>query len=201
MSTLLERPTKEQIALLPPFPGLSLNQIVVLESAAQFEQAYGAIESEQFVGFDTETKPSFTKGAESTGPHVVQFALRDRAFIVQRDRGQPLPFLKAVIESRAIVKVGFGLRSDRGPLLHRLGIAFGAAVELTETLRTLRYKHALGAKAAVAIVLGQRLQKSKSVTTSNWASPTLKPNQLLYAANDAYAALSVFRALGSPDDR
>jgi hypothetical protein len=56
----------------------------------------------------------------------------------------------------------------------------------------------MGAKAAVAIVLGQRLQKSKSVTTSNWASAELKPNQLLYAANDAYAALCVFRALGSP---
>jgi ribonuclease D len=106
-----------------------------------------------------------------------------------------VPFLSSVIASQAIVKVGFGLRSDRGPLRRRLGIEFGAAVELTETLRALRYKHALGAKAAVAVVLGQRLQKSKAVTTSNWASPTLKPNQLLYAANDAYAALSVFRAL------
>jgi ribonuclease D len=197
-SPFIERPTKEQIALLPPFSSLSLHQIVVLQSSAQFRDAYVAIESEKFVGFDTETKPTFTKGAEATGPHVVQFALRDRAFIVQLDRGEPLPFLSSVIESRAIVKVGFGLKSDRGPLLRKLGIGFGAAVELTETLRALRYKHALGAKAAVAIVLGQRLQKSKSVTTSNWASPTLKPNQILYAANDAYAALSVFRALGSP---
>lgn len=197
-STLLERPTKEQIALLPPFTGLSLSQIVLLQSPAQFQDAYVAIEGEKFVGFDTESKPTFVKGAEATGPHVIQFALRDRAFIVQLDRGQPLPFLSSVIESRAIVKVGFGLKSDRGPLFRKLGIEFGAAVELTETLRALRYKHALGAKAAIAIVLGQRLQKSKSVTTSNWASPTLKANQLLYAANDAYAALSVFRALGSP---
>ena len=198
-SSLLERPTKEQIALLPPFPGLSLSQIVVLQTGDQFRDAYDAIESQKFVGFDTETKPTFTKGAEETGPHVVQFALRDRAYIVQIGRGQPLPFLSAVIESHAIVKVGFGLKSDRGPLLRRLGIEFGAAVELTETLRALRYRHALGAKAAVAIVLGQRLQKSKSVTTSNWASPVLKPNQLLYAANDAYAALSVFRTIA--DDR
>ena len=194
-SHFLERPTKEQIALLPPFPGLSLNQIVVLQTPDQFRDAYLAIERETFVGFDTETKPTFTKGAEATGPHVVQIALRDRAYIVQIDRGQPVPFLSSVIASQSIVKVGFGLRSDRGPLRRRLGIEFGAAVELTETLRALRYKHALGAKAAVAVVLGQRLQKSKAVTTSNWAWPTLKPNQLLYAANDAYAALSVFRAL------
>ena len=197
-SELLERPTKEQIALLPPFAGLSLNQIVLLRSPTQLEDAYRSIEREKFVGFDTETKPTFSKGAEATGPHVIQFALRNRAFIVQLGREPPLPFLKSVIESQEIVKVGFGLKSDRGPLFRSLGVKVGAAVELTGTLRTLRYKQALGAKAAVAIVLGQRLQKSRSVTTSNWASPTLKPSQLLYAANDAYAALCVFRALGSP---
>ena len=197
-SDLLERPTKEQIALLPPFVGLSLNQIVVLRSPAQLDEAYRSIEREKFVGFDTETKPTFAKGSEATGPHVVQFALRNQAFVVQLGKEPPLPFLKAVIESQEIVKVGFGLTSDRASLLRSLGVRVGASVELTETLRGLRYKHALGAKAAVAIVLGQRLQKSKSATTSNWASPTLRPNQLLYAANDAYAALSVFLALGSP---
>ena len=159
---------------------------------------FRAIEREKFVGFDTETKPTFKKGAEAAGPHVVQFAIQNRAFIVQLGKEPPVPFLKSVIESREIVKVGFGLKSDRAPLFRTLGIKVGAAVELTATLRALRYKQALGAKAAVAIVLGQRLQKSRSVTTSNWAFPTLKPNQLLYAANDAYAALCVFRALGSP---
>jgi len=197
-SDLLERPNKEQIGLLLPFVGLALDQIVVLRSDAQFEDAFRAIEGEKFVGFDTESKPTFAKGAAATGPHVIQFALQNRAFVVQLSEQPPLPFLKAVIESQAIVKVGFGLTSDREPLFRRLGIRLGAAVELTETLRALRYKHALGARAAVAIVLGRRLQKSKSVTTSNWSSSVLKPNQLLYAANDAYAALCVFRALGSP---
>lgn len=195
---LLERPTREQIALLPPFAGLALHQIVVLRSPAQFDDAFRAIEKEKFVGFDTESKPTFTKGAEATGPHVVQLALRHVAYIVQLGKEPTLPFLKSVIESRDIVKVGFGLKSDRGPLFRSLGIRLGATVELTATLRALRYKEALGAKAAVAIVLGQRLQKSKAVTTSNWASPELKPSQLLYAANDAYAALCVFRALELP---
>lgn len=197
-SDLLERPTREQVALLPPFPGLSLGQIAVLRSPAQFEEAFLAIKTEGVVGFDTETKPTFTKGAEATGPHVIQFALKDRGFIVQIGDKPPLSFLSSVIGSSGIVKVGFGLKSDRGPLFQKFGIKLGATVELTQALRVLRYKHALGAKAAVAVVLGQRLQKSKSVTTSNWAAAILKPNQLLYAANDAYAALVVFQALGSP---
>jgi hypothetical protein len=34
------------------------------------------------------------------------------------------------------------------------------------------------------------------VTTSNWSQPQLTPQQMLYAANDAYAALKVLEALG-----
>jgi len=110
----------------------------------------------------------------------------------------PLDILKAVIESKTIVKVGFGLRSDRGLLRRNLGIRIDSAVDLTEPLRALHYKQALGARAAVAIVLGQKLHKPKTITLSNWSAPVLRPKQILYAANDAYAALAVFRALGSP---
>ncbi|MEN8166711.1 MAG: 3'-5' exonuclease domain-containing protein 2, partial [Pseudomonadota bacterium] len=54
-------------------------------------------------------------------------------------------------------------------------------------------------RAAVAIMFNKRLQKSKSVSTSNWALPLLKPNQQLYAANDAYAALKILQALKKPE--
>jgi ribonuclease D len=36
------------------------------------------------------------------------------------------------------------------------------------------------------------------VTTSNWSQPRLTPQQMLYAANDAYAALKVLEALDLP---
>jgi ribonuclease D len=55
------------------------------------------------------------------------------------------------------------------------------------------------------MLFNRRFLKSKSVTTSNWAMKELTERQLLYAANDAYAALKVYHALearkdpGSPD--
>lgn len=198
MTDLRDRPSKDEVALLPPFEGLSLKQIVLLKTANQLHDAFRSIEREGFVGFDTEARPSFTPGSVRDGPHVIQFAVRRRGFIVQVGTTPPLDFLKAVIESQTIVKVGFGLKSDRGLLRRTLGVKLGAAVDLTKPLRALRYKQALGAKAAVAIVLGQKLHKPKSITLSNWSAPVLKPRQILYAANDAYAALAVFQALGSP---
>jgi ribonuclease D len=58
-------------------------------------------------------------------------------------------------------------------------------------------KH-LGVKTAVGLVFNQRFTKSKKITTSNWSLPQLTSQQLLYAANDAYAALKVLEALNLP---
>ena len=156
------------------------------------------IHAERFIGFDTESKPTWSKGALRTGPHVIQFALSDRAYIVQTPLGILADPLRSIIESEYIVKIGFGLNSDRGPLFRNLGFRLKTTVELSQVLRVLNYQQKLGVKAAVAIVLGKNLNKPKSITTSNWALPKLSARQLEYAANDAFAALKVFRAMGSP---
>ncbi|MDP2257642.1 MAG: 3'-5' exonuclease domain-containing protein 2, partial [Polaromonas sp.] len=49
---------------------------------------------------------------------------------------------------------------------------------------------------AVAVMFNKRFIKSRKATTSNWANLRLTDAQLVYAANDAYAALRVFEALG-----
>ena len=49
------------------------------------------------------------------------------------------------------------------------------------------------------MVLKARFQKSKRVSTSNWANAQLSDSQLLYAANDAYGAICVLDALNTPD--
>ncbi|MCK9563711.1 MAG: 3'-5' exonuclease domain-containing protein 2 [Bacteroidales bacterium] len=196
-SELKERPTRAEIAQMPLFAGLPLESIEVLRSEVQCEAALARMRKAVFVGFDTESKPTFTSDAVRDGPHVIQFALPDRAYIVQVDARPPLAFLRQVLESDKIIKVGFGLKSDRELLYRNLGIRLDGTVELTQVLRQLRYRDALGLKAAVAVVLGQQLHKPKSVTTSNWAAPNLSARQLLYAANDAYASLAVFLAMDS----
>jgi ribonuclease D len=194
-----ERPTPDQIAELPAFDALPLERITVVRDVQQAERALRAIEQAGVVGFDTEAKPTFTRDAVRDGPHVIQLATTNEAFIVQVDAATPVEFLRAVLESPTIVKVGFGLDSDEGPLRRKLGIGLHTTVDLSQSLRRLGYKQALGAKVAVAVVLGRRLLKSKSVTTSNWALAQLSAAQLVYAANDAYAALKVYEAMPEPD--
>ena len=53
----------------------------------------------------------------------------------------------------------------------------------------------MGARAAVGLVFKQRFAKSKKITTTDWSQHELTQQQMLYAANDAYAALKVLEAL------
>lgn len=190
-------PTKAETALLEPFAGLPLESIVVPATQAEFVTAAAEIASCPFVGFDTESRPTFNKGETSAGPHVVQFATPDKAYIFQLHRADGLEVLLQLLASTTVVKVGFDLKSDQGHLHRRLGIRAGAILDLNTLFRQEGY-HSVGVRAAVALVLNQRFRKSKHVTTSNWALRELTPNQLLYAANDAYAALMVLRALNKP---
>lgn len=103
---------------------------------------------------------------------------------------------KAVLESSQLLKVGFGLSSDRSRLRSRLGIELRHYIDLGTTLRYQGKKGQVGLRGAVAAVLGARVSKSRSVSTSNWANRTLTDAQKHYAANDAHAALQVFLAFG-----
>jgi len=197
-SNTLPRPSKGEISELPAFEGLPIDRIHLVRSQSEVEFATRKLTEARFIGFDTETKPTFTKEAVRSGPHVIQFATLEHAFIVQVGAPGLLGFLKDVIESTVMVKVGFGLKSDRAPLSSQLKIHLRASVDLSHTIRNLGYSQAVGVKAAVAIILGRKLAKPKSMTTSNWAKPELRPNQLMYAANDAHAALAVFNAMGRP---
>jgi ribonuclease D len=194
---LLDRPTSEQIAALPTYEALLPARIHVLRTGAQLEFAERELRAAMHVGFDTESKPVFVAGAPQTGPDVIQFATMDDAFIVQAAAPGTADFLRAMIESDEIVKVGFGLASDRPQIQRRFGLRLGQSIDLSHMVRRLGFSQAVGLKTAVAIVLGQRLPKSKRATTSNWASPNLSAQQLQYAANDAHASLMIYRALSA----
>lgn len=188
-------PGKAEIALMEPFVGLDLDRIRVPENKAEFASAAAEIAASGLVGFDTESKPTFTVGEVSTGPHVVQFALHDKAYLFQLHRTECVPYLLELLESQTLIKVGFGLRSDRSHILARLGIHFNAVVDLNTVFSMDGYHKEMGVRAAVGLVLKRRFAKSRSVTTSNWAQPRLTPQQMRYAANDAFAALKVLEAL------
>ena len=200
MNTRKLTPSKAESALLEPFVGLPLERIYVPVTAADFAAATAAIKAAGVAGFDTESKPVFDRGVVSDGPHVVQFALADCAYLFQPHRAEGRPFLAELLQSEAVLKVGFDLKSDRGQIHAKLGVTLGAVLDLNFVFRADGHRNTTGVRAAVALVFNQKFHKSKAVTTSNWSVHALSPKQMLYAANDAYAALKVLMELNRPYD-
>ena len=180
-------------AELPDYAGIALADIVLVTSARLAAEALAALMAAPVVGFDTESKPTFLKGEVSTGPHLIQLATATRAYLFPLAQWPSTRELKTILESTHLLKVGFGLGNDRSALQSRLGIDLANVLDLGEVLRGQGHRGTVGAKVAVAHFFGQRLQKSKSVGTSNWATPRLAERQLLYAANDAQVALRVYQ--------
>lgn len=188
-------PTKAETALLEPFPGLPPERIHVPRTKAECAAAQKEILAAGVAGFDTEAKPTFRPGEKSGGPHVVQFALTDKAYIFQLHHRDCLKVVASLLESERVLKVGFGLRNDHGQIRDRLGVKANEVLDLDHVFRKRGYPREIGVRAAMGAVLKKGFPKSKSITTSNWAAAELTPKQLRYAANDAFAALKIHEAL------
>jgi len=195
----LKGPSKTETALLPAFEGLSAKCILVPTTKEECQAAVKEITAAGVCGFDTEAKPTFRKGQKSEGPHVVQFSLTDKAYILQLHHSECEKAAAEIIASKDVLKVGFGLKNDHGQIRHRLGITLDHTLDLDQTFRKLGYSGQIGVRGAIGVLLKQCFKKSKSTTTSNWAQKQLTPRQLTYAANDAYAALKVLEALKADD--
>ncbi len=191
-------PSREEIALLDIFRGLDLRDIQLVATSDEAARAMTALRQLSVVGFDTESKPTFLKNEVSTGPHTVQLASLDRAWVFQLHDPDCRAAAAHLLASHALTKVGFGLSGDRAQIRAKFDIEPQAVIDLDNVFKRRGYRNSVGVKTAVALVFGQRFVKSRKQTTSNWSSRNLTEAQLCYAANDAYAAMRVFAALEIP---
>jgi ribonuclease D len=196
MHTRHPTPDKDAIALLPPFERLGLDRITLVNTGAQASQAYDELVAETAWGFDTESKPTFKVGEQSDGPHILQLSTTERAWVFQLHEPECRAVAAELLALGGIAKAGFGLGDDRKRIIHKLGVEPAGILELNSVFRDRGYRKDMGVKGAVAVLFNRRFIKSKKAATSNWANARLTEPQLVYAANDAYAAIRVFEALG-----
>ncbi len=196
MPTRLLTPDKDAIALLPQFGRLGPDRITLVTTGEQAQDALAQLARAPAWGFDTESKPTFKVGEVSDGPHIVQLSTAQRAWVFQLHQPQCRAVVAQLMQMPGVVKAGFGLGDDRKRIISKLGVEPAGVLDLNTTFRERGYRKDMGVKGAVAVLFNQRFIKSKKAATSNWANPHLTEAQLVYAANDAYAAMRVFDALG-----
>jgi ribonuclease D len=143
---------------------------------------------EGVVGFDTETRPAFRPG-ESYPPSLVQFATASAVYLFQVQQQDLLGVMAEVLSSEKIVKVGVSVTDDIRNLKKLFGFDERSVVDLGKVAKRHGLKQT-GVRNLAGIFLGARIPKGAK--TSNWAVRRLTPQQIAYAATDAWVCRELY---------
>jgi len=168
-------------------------EICLVETPQHLERALADIREEQVVGFDTETRPAFTRG-ESYPPALVQAATARVVYIFQLRQAQVFPVVAELLETARIVKAGVALGRDLRDLKAVVPFSERNVLDLGTLAQRSGLKQT-GVRNLAGMLLGFRIPKGN--TTSNWAAPQLTPAQIAYAATDAWACRELYLRFGS----
>ena len=183
------RISKEEINLLPI--GRWEGPTHLVRTIEEVRAATARLSLTRLLGFDTETRPAFKKG-QKFPPSLLQLATKEEVFLFQvQHTGLPESLL-AILGNPAIVKTGVSLDFDLLSLQEVQPFQPQGFVDLAAIARHRGIKNH-GLRGLAAVVCGIRI--SKSARTTNWANNNLTPQQIQYAATDAWIGREIYRQL------
>lgn len=183
--------SKEEVNSLPLFR--FTGDVVLVSTQDALADALLRMRREWVLGFDTESRPAFHKGGLNS-PALAQVACSDVVFLVQLMQTGLTEDFAALLEDPTILKAGVAVGDDMRLLSKLTPFVPGGVVDLGVAAR----KNGLatqGLRTLAANFLGGRI--SKGAQCSNWEQKKLSPQQVLYAATDAWVSREIFLCMDS----
>jgi len=163
----------------------------VVRAPEEVEAAVVCLQQSDLLGFDTETRPAFRKG-QKFAPSLLQLASAEEVVLFQLHRtGLPTP-LREILGRASIVKAGVAIAFDLKSLQELQPFEAAGFADLAHLARHQGIRNH-GLRGLAAMVCGIRI--SKTARTTNWANPDLTPQQIQYAATDAWIGREIFLRL------
>lgn len=186
--------TKEEINDLPlrQYEG----EIVLVDCEESVAPVVKEIEQEKVLGFDTETRPAFRKGV-SYDPSLIQLATAEKVYLLHLSHISLSDDIKKILSSSDTIKTGVAVGNDVKELKAISAFTPGGFYDLGDVARDLGMQ-TCGLRNLAANLLGFRI--SKGVQCSNWGRKVLTPQQIVYAATDAWISRKIymeFKRLGA----
>ena len=164
----------------------------VIAALADLQPALADILEESVVGFDTETRPAFKPG-ESYLPSIVQLATARAVYLLQAQQPDLFDAMREILSSARIVKAGVSVQDDLRSLRKLFEFDEQSVVDLGNVARRHGLKQT-GVRNLAGIFLGVRIPKGAQ--TTNWAARRLTPQQITYAATDAWVCRELYLRFG-----
>ncbi len=181
--------SNEDSAKLPPL--IFKGEIVVVDSEEQIEAACNDIARYPIIGFDTETRPSFKAGV-SYKVALLQISTPIKCYLFRLNRIPLHRSILSILERKDIVKLGADVLGDLRALKQLRHFREGGFVDLQKIIGEWGVEEKSLRKMS-AIVLGYRISKAQRL--SNWEAAKYTPQQLQYAATDAWACIEIYNKL------
>lgn len=174
---------------LASFPGV----IEVIDTDGDtFHRALRYLKRQRVLGFDTETRPTFTPEQHSNGTALLQLSGSGKAYLFRlKTLGLPRP-LAAILANPSITKVGAATLDDVKGLQKITKFAPKGFVDLQNIVWEYGIRDK-SVKKMTAIILGVKISKAQQL--SNWEAEHLSESQQRYAATDAWVCREMYLKL------
>ena len=155
------------------------------------EKAHKAIEilsKEKIVGFDTETRPSFTKGVAHKIA-LLQLSTEKNGYLFRLNKIGIPDCVVDFLSNPDIKKVGISIKDDFHSMSTRRVFNPAGFVELQELCGEMGIEEK-GLQKLYGLLFKERISKNQQL--SNWEIESLTESQRQYAAIDAWACLRIY---------
>ena len=185
----IESISNEDVAALPAvqYEG----DIVVVDTPQSLSDACQHLAQQSIIGFDTETRPSFTAGVVNKVA-LLQLYGGGKCFLIRLNRVQISKALTDILHNPEILKIGAAVKNDIAGLNKLRHFTAGGFIDLQEIVGNYGINDKSLRKIS-GIVLGKKVSKAQRL--SNWEAKTLTPQQQLYAATDAWVCVEIYQHL------
>ncbi|MBP3214456.1 MAG: 3'-5' exonuclease domain-containing protein 2 [Bacteroidaceae bacterium] len=185
MKAILNKYDKKKIATLPRV--LFEGRVIVIFTEKDAEKAVDYLMKQPVLGFDTETKPTFTKG-KAHQVALLQVSSPDTCFLFRLNKIGLTDSIVRLLEDQDILKVGLSLQDDMRMLKQRRRFKPGTFVELQKEVKDIGIEDN-SLQKIYANLFGEKISKSQQL--SNWEADILTEAQQRYAATDAWACIQI----------
>ncbi len=174
---------------LASFPGT----IEVIDTDGEaFHRALRYLKRQRVLGFDTETRPTFTPEQHANGTALLQLSGSGKAFLFRlQTLGLPRP-LASILANPSITKVGAATLDDVRGLQKFTKFVPKGFVDLQNIVWEYGIRDK-SVKKMTAIILGVKISKAQQL--SNWEAEHLSESQQRYAATDAWVCREMYLKL------
>ena len=174
---------------LVSFPG---RITVVEDTGPDYDRALAYLRRQKVLGFDTESRPSFSADQPHYGVSLLQLSGAAKAFLFRIKKCGMPPSLCRLLSNPGIIKVGAAVHDDLRGLKRLHGFEPAGFVDLQK----IGWEYGIRDKAVkkmAANILGIRISKTQQL--SNWEAEKLSDPQLRYAATDAWVCREMYLKL------